>query len=146
MDTSSILNVKSDRLPPPPPKTIQSSLNLKEITIEWLAGDGSDRCYYRIFSPELEKSLVLMQLSDRDAQALRENGYEWIQIGEVLRKHHLAVPKTVQTLPDYAAIVIEDYGDIMMESLAQQALKDERVNDVVDIYTNVSKSLASSCK
>ena len=114
--TNLVSKKRDDALPPPPPRAICQALSISELTIEWLAGDGSDRCYYRISSPELMRSYVLMQLSGQDAKALRENGYEWIQVGKLLAKSDIFVPKTVATMPDYAAIIIEDYGDIMMES------------------------------
>ena len=125
---------RSDALPPPPPHAICEALQIKEITIEWLAGDGSDRCYYRLMSPSLDHSLVLMQLSDHDAKALRENGYEWIQIGDILGANGIFVPKTVVTMPEYAAIIIEDYGDLMMESVAKTSLADGLLQDALSLY------------
>ncbi|SME90880.1 aminoglycoside phosphotransferase family protein [Pseudobacteriovorax antillogorgiicola] len=125
---------RGDALPPPPPSAICDALGVTQITIDWLAGDGSDRCYYRLFSPEIPSSLVLMQLSGQDAEALRENGYEWIQIGDILSQYQIFVPKTVRTMPDFAAIIIEDYGDIMMESVAQQALSEGSSDEVLELY------------
>ena len=127
-------NKRGDALPPPPPNEVCKALNIKEITIDWLAGDGSDRCYYRILSPELENSCVLMQLSGQDAKALLDNGYEWIQIGEILSDHGIYVPKTIATLPKYAAIIIQDYGNIMMESVAIGALDQGKLEETMDLY------------
>ena len=60
-----------------------------------------------------------MQLSGRDAEALKRGGYEWIQMGDILQKNRIFVPKVVATLPDYAALIIEDYGDLMLEGLVK---------------------------
>jgi aminoglycoside/choline kinase family phosphotransferase len=106
---------RSDALPPPSPASVAAALRVESLTIEWLAGDGSDRCYYRIFSPELKHSLVLMQLSGSDAQALKDDGYDWVKIARVLDAKGIFVPRVVAALPDHAALVIEDYGDVMLE-------------------------------
>ena len=113
-------------LNPPPPQAVAKALGVSSLTIEWLAGDGSDRCYYRIFSSEFvsnsghassaKNTLVLMQLSGNDAVLLKEDGYDWINIGETLRKHGIFVPRVIATMPDHAALVIEDYGDLMLET------------------------------
>jgi aminoglycoside/choline kinase family phosphotransferase len=112
---------KSNALPPPPPKAIATAIGVTGLTVEWLAGDGSDRCYYRITSPELTSSpsspnsLVLMQLSGSDAQALKSDGYDWLKIGRSLADQGVFVPKVIATMPEHAALIIEDYGDEMLE-------------------------------
>jgi aminoglycoside/choline kinase family phosphotransferase len=102
-------------LPPPPPAAVASALGVEALTIEWLAGDGSDRCYYRIYSPALARSLVLMQLSGSDAQALKDDGYDWVKIARLLDAKGIYVPRVVAAMPDHAALVIQDYGDVMLE-------------------------------
>ena len=57
-----------------------------------------------------------MQLSGQDAKDLLVNGYEWIHLGEILDTNGIFVPKTIAKMPSYAAIIIEDYGNIMLES------------------------------
>ena len=113
--------MRSNTLPPPPESAIASALGLAQVKVSWLAGDGSDRCYYRIHSGE--KSFVLMQLSGDDAVQLKNNGYEWVNIGRLLHNHGINAPQTVATLPDFAALIIEDYGDLMMETRALEALE-----------------------
>lgn len=127
-------NKRTDALPPPPPAAICKQLGITQVTIEWLAGDGSDRCYYRVTSPELSYPLVLMQLSQSDAVKLENNGYEWIQIGELLESHGIFVPKTVSTLPQYAALLIEDYGDLMMESQVKLWMKEQKRSEITALY------------
>ncbi len=111
---------RSNALPPPPPIAIANALGVPSITVEWLAGDGSDRCYYRLRAPGAKKPMVLMQLSGVDAQALKDNGYDWVTIGQLLRQHGLFVPEVLATMPDHAALVIEDYGDTMLEGLVYE--------------------------
>ena len=79
--TKKILSKPSEnRLPPPPIDTLKETLGINYITVDWLAGDGSDRCYYRITSSDLDHSLVLMQLSSSDAHLLDNDKYDWITI------------------------------------------------------------------
>jgi hypothetical protein len=106
----------------PSAEDITSALGIDQVTIDWLAGDGSDRCYFRIKSPQNASTFVLMQLSKNDAKLIENNGYEWIQIGEILDQNGIFVPKTIATLPKFAAIIIEDYGDIMLENIAKKSL------------------------
>ncbi|MEN9835497.1 MAG: hypothetical protein RL011_1690 [Pseudomonadota bacterium] len=102
-------------LPPPPPTEVAQALKVSAVNIDWLAGDGSDRCYYRVTSPQLAEPLVLMQLSGSDAQALKDGGYDWINIAKLLSVHSIFVPHVTCTMPDHAALIIEDYGDQMLE-------------------------------
>jgi aminoglycoside/choline kinase family phosphotransferase len=102
-------------LPPPPPEEIARALKVRTLTIEWLAGDGSDRCYYRVASPELQGPMVLMQLSGQDAVALKAGGYDWIKIATMLAGKGILVPRVIAAMPDHAALIIEDYGDVMLE-------------------------------
>src|SRR6476469_796696 len=76
------LSMRSKTLPPPPEWTIAQALGIETVSTSWLAGDGSDRCYYRIQAAEL--SFVLMQLSGDDALQLQKDGYEWVKIGRLL--------------------------------------------------------------
>lgn len=108
----------SGRLTPPPPAAIAAALKIETLTIDWLAGDGSDRCYFRVRSPELNHSLVLMQLSGTDAENLKRGQYDWIEISNILRAHKIAAPSCVTALGDYAALLIDDYGDTMLETAA----------------------------
>ena len=125
---------RGDALPPPPPKAVCKALGTNEIVIDWLAGDGSDRCYYRVLTPTSSCSYVLMQLSGQDAKDLLANGYEWIQLGEILDAQGIRVPKTIAKIPAYAAIIIEDYGNIMMESQAIHALKEGNLKAIKKLY------------
>ncbi|MGE0171617.1 MAG: aminoglycoside phosphotransferase family protein [Oligoflexales bacterium] len=119
LKTPEIKQGSSKALPPPPPAAVQAALGFENITIDWLAGDGSDRCYYRIFSKG-QPSYVLMQLSETDATQLRNNQYDWVTIATLLNDCGVRVPKTVKVLPEYSALIIEDYGNVMLESLVME--------------------------
>lgn len=125
---------RSKTLPPPPDWAIQDALKLPDIHVSWLAGDGSDRCYYRIRSSASFQTMVLMQLSGDDAIQLQQDGYEWVKIGRLLHDHGIYAPQTIATLPDFAALVIEDYGDLMMETQALRAIENKERSKALDLY------------
>lgn len=122
------------RLTPPPPTAIAKALNIRNLTIDWLAGDGSDRCYFRLRSPDLKKSLVLMQLSGADADNLKKGQYDWIEISNILRANHIAAPGCVSVLGDYAALVIDDYGDTMLETAVLSLLQNSNINACLPLF------------
>ncbi len=96
---------------------IEQKTGLKILEISWLAGDGSDRSYYRITLADNEKTLVLMQLADKDFTALKKNKYEWVEIEAILNKHNILTPRPLHTLQELGLLIIEDYGNQMLESL-----------------------------
>jgi len=121
-------------LPPPSPEVLCSALGISSLTIDWLAGDGSDRSYYRISSPELAKPTVLMQLSGVDAEALQRGGYDWVTIAGMLAARGIVVPRVLSALPDHAALVIEDYGDRMLEGQVFGLFTQGRIRDALPLY------------
>jgi aminoglycoside/choline kinase family phosphotransferase len=122
------------RLSPPPPQAVAQALNVDHLTIEWLAGDGSDRCYFRVRSPELKTSFVLMQLSGSDAEQLKQGRYDWVEISKLLKLNGVFAPSCVSILSDHAAIIIDDYGDLMLETITLQAAKNGNINSVLPYY------------
>jgi aminoglycoside/choline kinase family phosphotransferase len=141
--TSITQRKRSDALPPPPKSALCHALQIDEIQVEWLAGDGSDRCYYRLRSSQLKRPLVLMQLSESDAHALRSGGYDWLKVAAVFDGVGIPHPRPVATLPDYTALIIEDYGDVMLESIIL-AQSDE--NTIVGWYERCFDILARMLK
>ncbi len=122
------------RLTPPPPQAVASALRIDHLTIEWLAGDGSDRCYFRIRSPELRKSLVLMQLSGSDADNLKKGRYDWVDVSKLLKSKNISAPSCVAILSEHAAIIIDDYGDLMLETIALDLAKKNSLNGCLHLY------------
>ncbi len=128
------MNVAKRGLPPPPIPYLKERLNLAHLEVEWLAGDGSDRCYYRIRSSQLEDSLVLMQLSESDAVLLRESRYPWIIIQKFLKPSAIRVPALLHELTEFSALVIEDYGDITFESRVRGLLSRHDWSEIKAAY------------
>lgn len=129
-------------LPPPPPEAVSKALKVRTLTIEWLAGDGSDRCYYRVTSPELQGPMVLMQLSGQDAVALRAGGYDWVKIAGLLESHGILVPRVIATMPDHAALIIEDYGDVMLEGKIFHHADRNEYGPIRQLYLQASDIIA----
>ncbi len=124
----------SGRLTPPPPAAIAAALKIEKLTIDWLAGDGSDRCYFRVRSPQLPSSLVLMQLSGTDAENLKRGQYDWVEVSNILKAHKIAAPTCVAALSDYAALLIDDYGDTMLETAALTGSKNNSINGTLPLF------------
>ena len=57
---------------------IKKTMGLSALTVNWLAGDGSDRCYFRLTSPDLPSPLVIMMLAESEYHLLHEDKYEWL--------------------------------------------------------------------
>lgn len=125
---------RTDALPPPPPHELCKALGVPSITIDWLAGDGSDRCYYRLSLPDSANTLVLMQLSGSDAEALRINGYDWINIANILDRHNIFIPRVVKAIPDFASLIIEDYGNTMLETLILDESQNGLTQNILEHY------------
>lgn len=142
----------SSRLSPPPADILANAVGRPAVQVEWLAGDGSDRCYYRIRSGTgaSAEAFVLMQLSAEDAKKLSENRYEWIEIARILDASGIRVPRLHGTLLREAALIIEDYGDITFEAEAKALLAAGRWAEVCSLYMKataiISKFLSLSSK
>ncbi len=119
-------------------KSVALALNVPHPKITWLAGDGSDRCYFRIYTGKHNKlnskSFVLMKLSDADAQALKNNGYDWVTIAHILEEQNVKVPKIFTILQEHSAIIIEDYGDLMLETKVFELSKTNDLEVIKTIY------------
>jgi len=101
---------------------IADSLAVAEVTLAWLAGDGSDRQYYRIFVNNTDDSFVLMLLSKTDGLKLQTGDYEWILASNLLRESGIRAPSLVAPLIEHNALIIEDYGDEMLQDIVNTAL------------------------
>lgn len=137
---------RNGALPPPTVEVLCAALNIPSLSIEWLAGDGSDRCYYRIKSSFLNQPLVLMQLSGSDALALKEERYDWVTIAQLLNYYHVKVPKLIATLSDHAALIIEDYGDLMLESEILRLADVGKLANAHRLYENAIRTIGSFLK
>ena len=89
--------------------------------ITFLAGDGSDRSYYRIVDESGLEKAVLMFLSPQDATLLAEDRYDWTHIRMAFSRAHLPVPQILARLPEFRLLVIEDCGDETLEMAVRNA-------------------------
>ena len=78
-----------------------------------------------------------MQLSGADADALKVNGYDWIKMAEAMRSSSVPVPRVISTLPSEAAIIVEDYGDMTVETEALRLMTDTNWSGLKDLYTRL---------
>lgn len=129
-------------LPPPPTNAIAAALRVPKVSTEWLAGDGSDRCYYRVLAGEERHPYVLMQLSGSDAEALRINGYDWVTLSVVLQSYQIVTPRLHATIPEYAALIIEDYGNDMLETIIQEKLSAGDLMGTSALYEQAAAMIA----
>ena len=134
--------IPTGALPPPTPDELKAALGVQELTIEWLAGDGSDRSYYRIKAPSIAQPLVLMQLSGTDARALHEGRYDWLEVANILAIHGIKVPRLVKSMADQAAIIIEDYGNVMLETRVLDLIDSGQRDDVFGLYAQANDILS----
>lgn len=137
---------RKDVLPPPPDGVVAKALGVKSVSIGWLAGDGSDRCYYRVTSPERPEPLVLMQLSGQDAERLKADEYDWIKVARILSARGVFVPEVITTLRENAAIVIQDYGDVMLEGRVKDLVAKGDWTTIRELYRRCSGIVAQFLK
>jgi len=86
----------------------------KDFTTHKLAGDVSTREYYRINSQE--KSYVLMKA---EPHSLRS----FLDTAQFLKKISLSVPHIFEASEDLGLTLMEDGGDLLLESLAKESLE-----------------------
>jgi aminoglycoside/choline kinase family phosphotransferase len=74
-----------------------------------------------------------MQLSGTDAENLKRGQYDWVEVSNILKAHKIAAPTCVAALGDYAALLIDDYGDTMLETSALTASKNSSINSTLPL-------------
>ena len=72
-----------------------------------------------------------MKLSEDDAYLLKEGKYEWVILSYLLTNYGIRVPRAIKLIPEYASLIIEDYGDTMLETYIH--------NNYRDSYSRVEK-------
>lgn len=116
------------------------------LSISWLAGDGSDRCYFRMSDSGLNKSWVLMQLGDEDRKALESSQYDWVVLRGILEKAGIRVPQLHHILPKYGEIVIEDCDDNMFEQEIKKLHKEKNQRLIEEVYQKAFAVIARMLK
>lgn len=88
---------------------LQSYLESPEFELVPLAGDASNRKYYRVVLDD--RSWVLMSwepFKDPD-------NYPFLSVQRHFAKHKVNVPKTVAMSPELGLVLLEDLGDLTLE-------------------------------
>ncbi|MCP4713489.1 MAG: hypothetical protein GY868_00110, partial [Deltaproteobacteria bacterium] len=92
------------------------------LSVDLLAGGGSDRCFHRICVPGA--SYVLMVATGRRA----ETGAS-VEIGTFLRRLGIAVPAVVWDDPERQLVLWEDVGDMSLYVFCRQAASRTQIMD-----------------
>lgn len=132
--------------PDPALEQLRPLLGVSELSLSWLAGDGSDRRYYRLSSSQWRDSRVLMQLGRADAQALVASRYDWVVMQRILAKHGLPVPSIIQSVPEVGALIIEDLGDTMLETKIQSLPSEEALSGAEYLWRQALEMLSRLLK
>jgi N-acetylmuramate 1-kinase len=82
----------------------------REFGIHPLAGDGSQRRFWRIRVPSSEITYVAMQNRPATPYAVREN-HAYLLIGKHLFARSVPVPRIYRADPDSGFFILEDLGD-----------------------------------
>ncbi len=80
--------------------------------IELLAGDASDRRFVRVAPDGAPPRVLVVHSGPIDAAAL-----PLIQVAEVFRQLPVPVPAVLDTDPELGIVVLEDLGDVTLETL-----------------------------
>jgi aminoglycoside/choline kinase family phosphotransferase len=89
-------------------KFLEKTLSFKDIKILPLAGDASNRKYYRIVHSE--ESWVLMKW-----EPFNPEEYPFLSVLQHFAKNGVQVPKVVGMSPQEGLVLLEDLGDLTLE-------------------------------
>lgn len=97
----------------------------ENLHVEMIAGDGSERSYYRIRDTEKKSVSLAMRITDLDNLKLLKNSYDWSIIREVLQKACLRVPNIFGHIKSLNAVIIEDFGDMTIFEYSAHASREK---------------------
>ena len=100
-----------------PTDAVAKSLGCAVHPLRWLAGDGSDRKFYRVIAEDGTGSWVLMELGAGDAELLQKSEYLWIRLAAFLKQQGIRTPLIRALLPEHAGILMEDCGDATLSTV-----------------------------
>ena len=91
------------------------SAPFQNLTIQKLAGDASDRTYWRI--KQARESRILLQ---RDPYPQEGETLPYINIQRHLLSHGVHVPRIQAFSPPLGVLLLEDFGDTFLEKMTQK--------------------------
>lgn len=130
---------------PQTPECPPTNSSRKVKAVRWLAGDASDRCYYRVFLQD-NSTMVLMLLSREDQKSLSNGAYDWVLIQKTLKAHGVSTPTLLYSSPKLGCLVIEDYGDEMLETQIHALLGSHQNKQVEEFYLLATDMIANFIK
>ena len=116
---------------------IQPGLQRPQLATEPLAGDGSDRFWFRLRCGGL--SLVMVDHGIRNQSATTEAD-AFVAIGNHLKKAGVSVPEIVLSDTFSGLVILEDLGDTNLQQVVQQT---KTTGDVLQIYRAVIRQLVA---
>ncbi len=122
------------------PKAFQNAFSFssskdftQEIKRSKIAGDGSDRTWYRLTSASDKHSIILVDHGIRQ-QAGTTEADSFVSIGRHLYNNGIPVPKIHHADPFSGLVFMEDLGDTHLQSSVQES---EITNDIYPIYRKI---------
>ena len=116
---------------------IQPGTKRRQITTEPLAGDGSDRSWFRLHCGG--QSLIMVDHGIRN-QSTTTEADAFVAIGNHLKKAGIAVPDIVMSDTFSGLVMLEDLGDTNLQQVVQQA---KTTGGVLKIYRAVLRQLVA---
>jgi hypothetical protein len=99
-----------------------------------IAGDGSQRIFWRVAGPHSALSFIAMENAPTDDFSKRENA-AYLNIGRHLRKKGLPLPEIHRVDLDRGWFLMEDFGDVSLQSACEEA------KDRIQLYEPVVEIL-----
>jgi aminoglycoside/choline kinase family phosphotransferase len=87
---------------------LQDFFKSTDFKVIQLAGDASNRRYYRVIKDET--SVVLMQW-----EPFEPKGYPFLSVQDHFLKHNVNVPRVLSMNPNQGFVLLEDLGDLTLE-------------------------------
>jgi N-acetylmuramate 1-kinase len=121
-----------------------------------LQGDASDRSYYRVLSEGpgfgSDRSFILMQLGQRRDRQDVAGELPFVNIARHLAEKGVRVPEVCVDASEHGLVLLEDLGDVTLESFLRTCSPDERVRSyreavriLVHMQKEGSKPSSSPC-
>lgn len=116
---------------------LSESLKTSEFKVFSLAGDASNRRYYRVVHDH--QSWVLMRWEPYDPK-----NYPFLSVLEHFKKHQVHVPEVINQSPKEGLVLLEDLGDLTLErkfwesqnQLAAMDFYKMAIDEIVKIHFN----------